>query len=108
MGMPVEGSKGEAEAGQEEVNIKYANAMLTADHHTLAKHAIKEVAHQNGVAATFLPKWHKDRVGSASHIHQSLWKNGANAFFDADCDNGKATMVVYYRSLLDSLLIFHV
>jgi len=81
MGIPVEGSKGEAEAGQEEINIKYADAMSTADHHTLAKHTVKEVAHQNGVAATFLPKWHKDRVGSASHIHQSLWKNGTNAFF---------------------------
>ena len=33
MGIPVEGSKGEAEAGQEEINIKYADAMSTADHH---------------------------------------------------------------------------
>ena len=48
MGIPVEGSKGEAEAGQEEVNIKFADALATADHHTLAKHAIKEIAHQQG------------------------------------------------------------
>jgi glutamine synthetase len=96
MGIPVEGSKGEAEAGQEEINIKYADAMSTADHHTLAKHTVKEVAHQNGVAATFLPKWHKDRVGSASHIHQSLWKNGTNAFFDADQDIGKSKLMDHY------------
>ena len=76
MGIPVEGSKGEAEAGQEELNIKYADALATADHHTLAKHGIKEIAHQRGYAATFIPKWHQDRVGSASHVHQSLFSNG--------------------------------
>ena len=72
MGIPVEGTKGEAEAGQEELNIKYADVLSTADHHTLAKHGVKEIAHQQGYAATFLPKWNKDRVGSASHVHQSL------------------------------------
>ena len=76
MGIPIEGSKGEAEAGQEELNIKYADALATADHHTLAKHGIKEIAHQHGLAASFLPKWHQDRVGSASHVHQSLWQDG--------------------------------
>lgn len=96
MGIPVEGSKGEAEAGQEEVNIKYADAMSTADHHTLAKHAIKEIAHQHGVAATFLPKWHHDRVGSASHIHQSLWQNGQNAFYDAEREIGKSVLMDHY------------
>ena len=65
MGIPVEGTKGEAEAGQEELNIKYADVLSTADHHTLAKHGVKEIAHQQGYAATFLPKWNKNRVGSA-------------------------------------------
>ena len=46
MGIPVEGTKGEAEAGQEELNIKYADVLSTADHHTLAKHGVKEIAHQ--------------------------------------------------------------
>ena len=73
MGIPVEGSKGEAEAGQEELNIKYAGALATADHHTLAKNGIKEIAHLHGSAASFLAKWHHDRVGSAAHVHQSLW-----------------------------------
>ena len=44
MGIPVEGSKGEAEAGQEELNIKYAEALACADHHTISKHAVKEIA----------------------------------------------------------------
>ena len=98
MGIPVEGSKGEAEAGQEELNIKYADALATADHHTLAKHGIKEIAHQQGFAATFLPKWHRDRVGSAAHIHMSLWQSGQNAFYDADAPLGKSSLMDHYMA----------
>jgi glutamine synthetase len=96
MGIPVEGSKGEAEAGQEELNIKYSDALSTADHHTLAKHGIKEIAHQQGYAATFLPKWNKDRVGSASHVHQSLFKNGLNAFYDSNKPMDKSKIMDHY------------
>ncbi|WP_411957251.1 glutamine synthetase family protein [Paracoccus homiensis] len=96
MGLPIEGSKGEAEAGQEELNMTYADALATADHHTLAKHGVKEIAHQHGLAASFLPKWHKDRVGSASHVHQSLWQDGQNAFFDADRPLGKSVVMDHY------------
>ena len=98
MGVPVEGSKGEAEAGQEELNIKYAEALACADHHTLAKHAVKEIAHQNGAAATFMSKWHHDRVGSAAHVHQSLWQDGSNAFFDADKPLGKSELMDHYMA----------
>jgi glutamine synthetase len=98
MGIPVEGSKGEAEAGQEELNIKYADALATADHHTLAKHGVKEIAHQQGFAATFLPKWHHDRVGSAAHVHQSLWRDGRNAFYDADAPLGKSKVMDRYMA----------
>ncbi|MGI9510246.1 MAG: glutamine synthetase family protein [Geminicoccaceae bacterium] len=96
MGLPIEGSKGEAEAGQEELNLRYAEALLTADHHTIAKHAVKEIAHQQGVAATFMPKWHQKRVGSASHVHHSLWADGANAFFDPDRAHGKSKLMDHY------------
>lgn len=96
MGLPIEGSKGEAEAGQEELNIKYAHALATADHHTLAKHGIKEIAHLCGVAASFLPKWHHDRVGSASHVHVSLWRGSENAFFDADRPHGMSEVMGHF------------
>lgn len=98
MGIPVEGSKGEAEAGQEELNIKYAEALATADHHTLSKHGIKEIAHQHGYAATFLPKWHHTRVGSAAHVHQSLWADGQNAFYDASAPLGKSKLMDHYMA----------
>ncbi len=96
MGVPVEGTKGEAEAGQEELNIKYAGALACADHHMLAKHAVKEIAHLNGFAATFLPKLSADSVGSAAHVHQSLWQDGANAFHDAGQALGKSDLMDHY------------
>ena len=96
MGIPVEGTKGEAEAGQEELNIRYADALSAADHHTLAKHGVKEIAHQAGYAATFLPKWHHDRVGSAAHVHQSLWRDSKNAFYDADAPLAKSRLMDHY------------
>jgi len=97
-GLPVENSKGEAEAGQEELNIRYSPALDCADYHSIAKHAIKEIAWQNGRAATFLPKWHKDRVGSSSHVHQSLWKDGAPAFYDGEGPHGMSKLMGHYMA----------
>jgi len=97
-GLPIENSKGEAEAGQEELNIRYAPAMDCADHHTIAKHAVKEIAWQNGRAATFLPKWAADRVGSSSHVHQSLWKDGEPAFYDASNELGMSKLMSHYMA----------
>ena len=100
-GVPVENSKGEAETGQEELNIRYAEAMLAADHHSIAKHAAKEIGWQQGNAVSFLPKWHHDKVGSAAHIHQSLWKDGKPAFFDkADALGMSVVMKQYLAGLL--------
>jgi glutamine synthetase len=95
-GVPVENSKGEAEAGQEELNIRYADAMACADHHTIAKHAVKEIAWQQGHSATFLPKWHHDKVGSAAHVHMSLWRDGSNAFYDPDGNHGMSTTMGHF------------
>ncbi len=100
-GVPVENSKGEAEAGQEELNIRYDAALKTAEYHTIAKHAIKEIAWSQGVSATFLPKWAADRVGSSSHVHQSLWADGANVFYDAEDGLGMSgTMKAYMAGQL--------
>ncbi|PWE33800.1 glutamine synthetase [Maritimibacter sp. 55A14] len=96
-GIPVENSKGEAEAGQEELNIRYAPALDCADHHAIAKHATKEIAWSQGRAVTFMPKWHHDRVGSSSHVHQSLWTEaGEPAFHDPDGPHGMSAMMQGY------------
>ena len=104
-GVPVENSKGEAETGQEELNIKYAPALETADHHTIAKHAVKEIAWQKGRAATFLSKWRHNKVGSSSHVHQSIWKDGKSAFFDANDELGMSALM---RNYLAGLLKYAV
>lgn len=90
-GVPVESSKGEAETGQEELNIRYADAVTACDHHTIAKQAVKEIADAHGRAASFLPKWRADKVGSAAHVHQSLMRDGTNAFHDPDGPRGMST-----------------
>ncbi len=97
-GIPVENSKGEAETGQEELNIKYAPAMDTAAYHSIAKNAVKEIAWQHGHAATFLPKWHHDKVGSSSHVHQSLWSDGKPAFFDESDKLGMSALMKSYMA----------
>ena len=97
-GLPVENSKGEAETGQEELNIRYAPALDCADHHSIAKHAIKEIAWQQGHAASFLPKWHHEKVGSSSHVHQSLWRDGANAFHDPAGEHGMSSVMRHYMA----------
>ena len=100
-GIPVENTKGEAETGQAELNIKYSPALDSADYHSIAKNAVKEIAWAQGHAASFLPKWHADRVGSSSHVHQSLWKDGANAFHEPGAENGMSPLM---RSYLAGLI----
>ena len=101
-GVPVENSKGEAETGQEELNIRYADAILAADHHVIAKQAVKEIANQQGHAASFIAKWSQKKVGSAAHVHQSLeMDGGANAFHDPDAD---FTMSKTMRSYVAGLI----
>ena len=62
-GVPVENSKGEADAGQEEINVRYSDALDMADNHVITKNACKEIAWQKGRGLTFLAKWHHDAAG---------------------------------------------
>jgi glutamine synthetase len=72
-GIAVENSKGEWGPGQEEINVRYADALEMADRHAILKNGIKEMAHAQGKAVTFMAKWRYDLAGSSSHIHASLW-----------------------------------
>jgi glutamine synthetase len=84
-GVPVESSKGEWGPGQQEIGLRYADALEMADRHVLYKHAAKEIAWQLGKAVTFMAKWDERYAGSSCHIHMSLWDaNGKNALFDGD------------------------
>jgi len=79
-GMEVESSKGEAWAGQHEINFRFRDALRAADDHAVYKTGIKEIAFQRGCSVTFMAKPHHDWVGSSCHIHSSLWRDGENVF----------------------------
>jgi glutamine synthetase len=72
-GIPVENSKGEWGPGQEEINVRYADALDMADRHSIIKSGCKEIAYGLGKAVTFMAKWRYDLAGSSAHIHASLW-----------------------------------
>lgn len=97
-GIPVECSKGEASAGQEEVNIQYADALTTADYHSLVKNACKEIAWSKGKAVTFMAKWDYSAAGSSSHIHQSLWSLDGQTplFYDETAQYGMSELMRHY------------
>lgn len=93
-GIPVENSKGEASAGQEEINVRYAEALVSADNHAIVKNGAKEIAWSKGRALTFMAKYDTRAAGSSAHIHQSLWTmDGDPAFLDPGAPYGmSATM----------------
>ncbi|GAB5460849.1 MULTISPECIES: glutamine synthetase family protein [Hoeflea] len=97
-GIPIENSKGEAETGQEELNIRYSEALDCADHHTIAKHAVKEIAWANGRSVTFLPKWNANKVGSSSHVHMSLWSGKEPAFRDGNGEYGMSELMRHFMA----------
>ena len=96
--IPVENSKGEASAGQGEINVRYADALTMADRHVIIKNACKEIAWANGKALTFLAKWSNDAAGNSSHIHQSLWSADGKTplFHDANAEHGMSDVMCHY------------
>jgi glutamine synthetase len=97
-GIPVENSKGEWGPGQQEINVRYADALEMADRHTILKNAVKEIAHAQGKAVTFMAKWRYDLAGSSSHVHQSLWDEtgGIALFADAAAGHGMSALMRHY------------
>jgi len=95
-GIPVENSKGEWGPGQEEINVRYAEALVMADRHVVLKNAIKEIAHGQGKAVTFMSKWDYSLAGSSSHIHMSLARNGKPAFLDEKAEFGMSTLMKHF------------
>jgi len=86
-GVPVESSKGEWGPGQQEIGLRYADAVEMADRHAIYKHAAKEIAWKAGHAITFMAKWDERYAGSSCHIHMSLWDAEVKkSFFEGESD----------------------
>jgi len=83
LGISVEFSHHEAGPGQNEIDLRYADALTTADNIMTFRTVVKEVAIEQGVYATFMPKPFADHPGSGMHTHLSLFEGDANAFYDA-------------------------
>jgi glutamine synthetase len=82
MGISVEFSHHEVAPGQHEIDLRYADALTTADNVMTFRYAIKEVALEQGVYASFMPKPLRDAPGSGMHTHLSLFEGDRNAFHD--------------------------
>jgi glutamine synthetase len=99
-GIPVENSKGEWGPGQEEINVRYAEALEMADRHVILKNGCKEIAWAQGKAITFMAKWDYGLAGNSAHIHQSLWsRDGSKSlFYDMQGDHGMSALMKNYMA----------
>jgi glutamine synthetase len=80
-GLPAEAASKEYAPGQYEINLHYvADALAACDHAVMLKRVIKAVARRQGLVATFMAKPFEERAGSGTHVHVSLYDDGANAF----------------------------
>ena len=84
MGIPIEYVHHEVGPSQHEIDMRYSDALAMADHTVTYRLIVKEIAKKAGFHASFMPKPIFGENGSGMHTHQSLFKDGRNAFFDAE------------------------
>lgn len=84
MGIEVEASGTECAPGQFEVNLRYGEALRSADDGVLFRAAVKELAARHGMVASFMALPWSDEAGSGLHLHHSLWSQGRNLFAGPD------------------------
>ena len=82
MGISVEYSHHEGGPGQQEIDLRYADALTTADNLMTFRLVMQEVALEQGLFASFMPKPFRDHPGSGMHTHLSLFEGDRNAFFE--------------------------
>ena len=84
LGIHVEYTHHEVGPSQHEVDMRYKSALEMSDDCMTYRIVVKEYAMRYGWHATFMPKPLFGENGSGMHVHQSLWRDGKNAFFDPD------------------------
>jgi glutamine synthetase len=94
-GMYVESAKGECNLGQHEVTFRYSDAITTCDNHVIYKTGAKEIAHQEGMSLTFMPKW-DDREGNSCHIHISLRSMSGDPVMAGDGRHGFSPLMEHF------------
>jgi glutamine synthetase len=111
MGIPIEYVHHEVGPSQHEIDMRYADALSMADDTVTYRLIVKEIAKKAGYHATFMPKPIFGENGSGMHTHQSLFKDGRNAFFDADdewhlSETGKAFIAGQLRHAREISAVF--
>ncbi len=86
MGISVEFSHHEVGPGQQEIDLRYADALSTADNIMTFRTVVREVALSQGIWASFMPKPFTTHPGSGMHTHVSLFEGDRNAFFEAGAE----------------------
>ncbi len=88
LGIPVEFSHHEVSPSQHEMDLRYTDGLTMADNIMTTRLAIKEVAMEHGIYATFMPKPLGGFDGNGLHLHLSLFEGDTNAFYDPSTDRG--------------------
>ena len=99
-GIRVEAAHHEVAAGQHEIDFEYDDALRTADNAITFKFALKAIAQQHGLYATFMPKPIFGINGSGMHTHQSLYSiaESRNAFADPSASYGLSDVAKSYMA----------
>src|SRR5437762_5160889 len=111
MGIPIEYVHHEVGPSQHEIDMRFADALSMADHTVTYRLIVKEIATKAGYHATFMPTPIFGQPGSGMHTHQSLFKDGRNAFFDSGdashlSDVGKAFIAGQLRHAREISAVF--
>jgi glutamine synthetase len=111
LGIHVEYTHHEVGPSQHEIDMRYANGLEMADHTMTYRITVKEYAMKYGWHATFMPKPLFGENGSGMHTHQSLFKEGRNAFYEANdqyylSDVGKAFIAGQLRHAREITSVF--
>lgn len=96
LGYSVERGHHEVAPSQQEINMKYSDSLSMGDIVMTYKYVVKEIAREHGAYATFMPKPIFGENGSGMHVHQSLWKNGDNAFHNSSDEYGLSDLAKSY------------
>ena len=94
-GMYCEGVKGECNDGQQEIAFRYAEALETADNHTIYKNGAKEIADRHGKSLTFMAKFDQ-REGNSCHIHLSVRGADGEAVMAGDGEHGFSPLMEHW------------
>ena len=103
-GVAVEGYHPESGPGQQELNIRYVEALRSADQQIVYRETVRGVASRHGLIGSFLPKIFEDKAGSGCHLNFSLWREGKNISGDPQQSNGISSEAgAFIAGVLDHL-----